>query len=241
MAEQIVYSDANTMGVNTPLFTFDSIYDTDFGMLVYIFREYFDTEIFSEEFFNTHNAVDKMVEALYNRETENPLLIAMNDKTNFDLADELYQEFYNKKYKEILTCSMPTGISDLLELLEAESGVNIGILVCRTEEKYFIDALWEDNKFHYIDINNPEDINSIRRYNQIYFKSCNDRFITDESVLDKLYEKNIYIPRYKFNLNETEDIFRTIPIIKLEMNRCSFFKYDIYDLSEETNEEENAE
>jgi len=240
MAENIIYSDANTIGVNTPLFTFDSIYDTDFGLLNYIFREYFDTSIFSEEFFATHDTVDKMVKALANRDQENPLLLAMNDKTNYSLADELYEEFYRKKYKEILILSMPTGISDLIELLDSESGVNIGVLICRPEERFFLKAINLSEKLHIIDINNKEDLGLVGMYNQIYFKSCNDRFITNIKLLDLIYEKNVYIPRYPFNLNEEGSIYITIPIIKLQMNRCTFFQYDIYDLSEE-DEEETAE
>ena len=238
-AKEIVYSDANTMGVITPLFTFDTIYDTDFGMLVYIFREYFDTSIFSEEFFSKNHTINKLVESLATREYENPLLIAMNDNTNYELANELYMEFYEKKYKEILTFSMPTNIAELIEIFNSQSGITVGVLISRPEERYFLEAIDLYPKINYIDINSTEDLSTLNIYNQVYFKSCSDRYITDERILSKLYEKHIYIPTYPFNLDiENDHIFYTKPIAKLMLQRCEFSRYDIYDLSDEEDDEE---
>ena len=240
-ATKIMYSESNTLGVNAPLFTFDSVYDTDFGMLALILREYFDTDIFSEKFFKDNEYIEDMVRTLATRQQENPLLLAMNDKNNYELADDIYSEFYNNKYNEILMYSMTTAVNKLAMIMNNESGTSIGFLVAREEEKIFLETIKLCDKANYININNKEELSMVSLYNQIYFKSCNDRFMNSPDLIDAIYEKNIYIPRYPFNLDDEGNIFLTKSILQLQMNRCSFFKYDMYDLSETYNEEEEPE
>ena len=71
--QPIIPGLANTQGVNSPLVTFDSLVDTDFGLMLYIDRCFLDSSIFDVEVFNSNHKIKQMIWRLMNRERWNPL------------------------------------------------------------------------------------------------------------------------------------------------------------------------
>ena len=71
----------------TPLISFNSIYDLDIGLIKLIQNEYLDESIFDKNFFN--RPLLSMIYDSYHRENFNPLTMFSKSK-DMELLDEYY-------------------------------------------------------------------------------------------------------------------------------------------------------
>lgn len=217
--------EGNISGVNMPLIPFNCIYDTDFGLLSLIYDEYLDPNVFDVEWFQKNHIIKDMVRSVYDRATPNPLLLCLKEKDS-NLANELYQQFMMEKYEEILYRSMVTGIADLI-FLSKTAGEATPTIVYR--DKRELDIINQDSNLSKITkVTVKEAIRNMDMYQQFYFKSFQDVYLSELIDSDKLNTKTIYIARYPFNLDEKNETDNTI-ITLLLMKKNNVFSIDIYD------------
>ena len=215
----INFSESNTLGIINPLVSFNCLIDTDFGLLVLIAQKFFDTSVFSQEFFDKNSNVEDLKYTIYKRESKNPLSLCMISSR---FSDDYYKQFFDEYYKDILNRSMITDLAKNLPSL-ATSGAMFTILCARQEEIDLLDRLKYFDKFHRILLSDIKDINE---YNQFFVKSYNDYGMN--KIIYGCIDKQFYVPRYKFNETESLDEEDSKMIILLDQLRCQVTKFDLY-------------
>lgn len=215
----ITFSDTNTLGVINPLISFNCLIDTDFGLLVLIVQNFFDTSVFSEEFFDNNSNPEDLKYTVYEREDKNPLLLCMKSSR---FSDDYYKQFFDEYYKDILDRSMITDLAANLPALSS-SGAMFTILCKCQEEIDLLDRLEIFDKFHRILLS---DLPNLEEYNQIFIKDYDDYGM--DKITPQCIDKQFYIPRYKFNDLELMDKADHEKIILLDGLRSQVTKFDLY-------------
>jgi hypothetical protein len=136
----ISYSISNTMGVISPLITFDSLFDISVGIISLIKLEYADPEVFNIDLLNTLNSKKDISRFSANREFSNPVLAIMNNTEDIDTAKDLYNQFISKRYNDILTLSVYTGIYDMISNIYADD-IRYTVVYSKPEEKKLLEEL----------------------------------------------------------------------------------------------------
>ena len=188
-------SELNTIGVLKPIVGFNTLIDTDVGLLIAYGREHRDLP-----FYQDHGTMNLLTRAVYDREKENPLTLLYPDKDEREL-NGLYVDWMNNKYELVLKYSIPTEIMSVIKLWRRLGAVRTSIL-CRSQEE--VDYI---NKFMFISSYSKEIIDkdlNLNAYEQYYFKSVEDDYI-HEAVKTIGDAKTIYIANYKFNLLSDEN------------------------------------
>lgn len=244
----------NTQGVNRPLITFESLVDTDFGLLLYIDKHFLDPTVFDVEVFNSHHKIKQMISFLMNRERWNPLYQFMNKKlkASESIADQLYMDFMfdEEHYRSILNLSMLTNLCDFVQMTEA-GGKDINMtVVCQTEyEQDFINKkISQPSKTILYDrlVNRREKADE---YQQFFFRHLEDPVLQHNMLKDKPISdftgvnKTIYMADYKFNnVYDSDSLEECSPLKELasKPNQIKIYSpYDrvLYKEREETNNE----
>lgn len=217
--------EGNISGILTPLIPFNCLYDTDFGLLSLIYEEYLDPSIFDIEWFRKNHIIKDMVNSIYSRSTSNPLFLCLKDKDE-KLANELYTQFMSEKYEDILNRSMLTGMEDLIFLLKS-SGEATPTIVYRNKKEF--ELMKSNSALSKIQKTTVKDaIKNMDIYQQFYFKSFQDVYLSELISSDKLNTKTIYIARYPFNMDESNTTDNEI-ITLLMMKKNIVLSIDIYD------------
>lgn len=215
--------EGNTSGVMTPLIPFNCIFDTDFGLLVLINKSYFDSSVFSVDFFHKNSTIKDMVKVIYEREEENPLSVCILPEKK-ELEDELYNDFISKKYEDILRFSMTTEVYNTLELFKLYGDVKATI-VCESEiEEQFLKKFKVTKNMQTIRIDELKEVNF---YQQFFFKSINDFYCN--MISEFIDTKAVYIADYKFNIDENRNIKDNKNTLLLGLSRNNFKLFEIYD------------
>ena len=227
------FSDMNTRGILNPLVSFDCIIDTDFGLLVLIAQNFFDTSVFDEEFFRKNDRPFDLKWTVYERLKKNPLELCMKDSKD---ADDYYKQFIDQYYDEILDRSMITDLGYMIPELESNIGASFTI-VCDNQSQINllsrIDLFKDYSMVLYNDIDDPS------KYNQFFIKDFDDLGMSRYAHL--LKDKHIYVSRYKFIAIDDMDKIdkRFIIYATLDNMRCTITKFDLY--SKERKNELNNE
>lgn len=187
------------------LVPFDLIIDTDMGLLKLIEFDYNNKHFFLEGILNTSETNQKFT--MLTRKSENPIedLLTVDDK---ELADDLYNQFIEKEYDQILALSCDTAICDLFGLLRKTNNQTIRItILCKSQKEVDLIIKRKIPYFRTL-ISEPEDVNTTK-YGVIFVKKLSDldRFKNIEG-------KSIYIPNYGFNI--IIDPNKTKPLIPSE-------------------------
>lgn len=189
---KIEKNEMNTAGVMNPLLAFNTIVDTDVGLIRLIAMQYRDSSIFNLDYLNKDLTIKKLVQDLYNRENMNPLTICSDLKQ--EELNELYQDFMNTKYSEILKLSILTELFGMISIWKKYGGISTTILCSSQQEYEYLDfflALKNVNKV-------VMEKGWRNNFPQYIFKSYDDKyinFITSQLV----YNSTVYIANYKFN------------------------------------------
>ncbi len=225
----VIFSHMNTRGILNSLVSFDCLVDTDFGLLVLIAQNFFDTDVFSEEFFRRNDSVNDMKWAIYGRAEKNPLTLCLKDNS---IADDFYNQFIDQYYDDILERSM---ITDLVSVIpDLASNTNASFSICCNKQSE-IDLL---DKFNILpDCNRVlvKDILEPDSYQQFFIKDFDDYGMQRYAHL--IMDKHIYVARYNFNIIEEMDKIdeRFKTYLKLDMLRCNITKFDLYFRGKEDN------
>ena len=173
------------------LVPFDVLMDIDMGLLKLIEFDYHNEDFFLPGILNTSETNQKYF--LITRTSSNIVesLLTVEDK---ELAEDLYNQFMEKEYDNILKLSCNTSICDLTLLLRTNMNQVIRVTVLCSNEKE--KKLIEDRRISVfrIIISDPDSIN-INNYGTIFVKNVDD--------LDKYRRvegKTIYVPNYGFNV-----------------------------------------
>ena len=223
------FSDMNTRGILNPLVSFDCLVDTDFGLLVLIAQNFFDTDVFSEEFFRHNDNINDMKWAIYGRPEKNPLTLCLKDPS---LADDFYKQFMDQYYDDILERSMITDLATIIPDLASSTNASFSIYCTRQSELDLLERLNilpDCNKVMVKDIIEPDN------YQQFFIKDFDDYGMQRYAHL--IMDKHIYVARYNFNniddMDKIDERFKTY--LKLDMLRCNITKFDLYSRRKEDN------
>lgn len=227
--EQIHRSDLNTADVMKPLITFDSIIDTDVGLIILIAKKYRNPNIFNLELLDSMTVKD-LAGVLYARPIENPISICTN--VALPEIDELYQDFMDNYYQDVLEYSITTELINTIEIWEKYGGIHTTIL-CKTQSEIdLLDQYYELKKCDKILLENAKKANILNTFPQYYFKHTEDDYIREVSNTP-LVAKTIYIPRYQFNFDIDDKGKRSVnkspSIMRIYEGIANIFMaYDIY-------------
>lgn len=205
-----------------PLFDFQALCDTDYGLYKLIKQDYYDRDIFDNNLFDSTD--DRYIRTiLLCRQYFNPLFIfCKKGAMKQEEMDNLYKEFLDKEYDRILELSTPTAIMDIASVSNNVNNlVNVTIL-CETEkEQEWI--LKNDNKLNCTvsDYNNF----NLSKFDAIYIKDIYTLLKFDQNTLKN---KHIMFPRFIFNL-ELGSRNTEIPIIEVSQKYYKENKFAILD------------
>lgn len=205
----------------TPLISFNTLVDTDVGLVQLIKNEYLNQTIFDKSFFD--QPFLQIISDLYYRKDINPLLLFAKNKQNEDLEDYL-SEFSTYKKDQILSLSVTTEFINLVRLFNNSSEI-YPIILCYNEEQRIIlndDEILGKNKKVLLSELKEKDK---QMFTQFYFK-----YIEEAEPFSHLVGKTFYFSNCGLNLNDNDsdiresDIIKTI--IKGAKNQISLF--DLY-------------
>ena len=178
-------------GVNdkvTPLISFYTIIDTDYGLLNLIKKEYLDSSVFETSYFDKD--MKSIVRDLYNRKNINPLYLISKKDISHYILDEYYDEFQKTKLKDIYQNSISTDIINLIDIYNKSQDINVSILCYNQEQLDIIndEPLLKNNKKVLISSLREKDLNI---YSQIFVKDLSELYL-----LPNMRLKTIYISSY---------------------------------------------
>lgn len=174
------------------LVDFDTIIDTDFGLLKLLQEEYNNRKFISNKFLMMKDII--LIHSLVNREEVNPLYLAINGM-QFDL-DVLYNQFMDIEYRKILQNSIETNICDFINVLITNDNA-ISIYCKNLLEQQLIEKKFKGKAKTIV----TDDVSAIdiSDYGSIIIKDFS-------KILNfkNLRLKDIYVANYKFNI--TDDV-----------------------------------
>lgn len=205
-----------------PLFDFQALCDTDLGLYRLIKRDFYDRSVFNNELFDSKD--ERFVKTmLMCRDHFNPLfLFCKKNKMKDEELDDLYREFLDKEYDNILKLSPPTAIFELAAVSNSvKKLVNVTVLCKSENEKQWIQKY--DSRLKCI-IEDFQDFD-ITKYDTIYIKDIYNLLGLKQETIDL---KNIFIAKYVFNL-EIATSKLEIPIINITQRYYKKNKFILID------------
>lgn len=189
---------------NKVLFTFDSVINTELGILKLIKKEYNNPDIMDKNIIKNTDLFFRLL--LLSEFETNPInLVIKKDKS--DLSDHILLSFMKNKYNEVLQLSEKTGIYTLvINYMRAADGVIQVIILCKNEqEEQYIKQLNSDISCMVEDI---EKIN-IKSFDSIFVKNINDLLL-----FKNLEGKNLFILNYRNNFEKDDSTKLCIDVFK---------------------------
>lgn len=177
---------------NNILVDFDIVIDTDLGLINLMKKEYNNTD-FVLSYIN--NMKDKVIiEQLLQRKNKNPLSIVIKQEY-MDSIDNLYKEFLETDYDNILKYSKVTDIMNLMNAYINTGSVHVEIICKNKSEEQLINNL--NLPQLKVTVENDKSKIDISVYDTIFIKDYSDII-----KFKGLVAKNIFIGNYKFNLED---------------------------------------
>lgn len=194
-----------------PLFDFQALCDTDLGLYRLIKRDYYNEDLFDKDLFNSTN-LDFIKIMLLTRIKFNPLFIFCNKGVLTDEElDDLYMQFLNEEYDNILELSPYTSIMNVAAVSNSVNKIVNATVLCKSQKE--VDWVHKyTNKLNCI-ISETKNFN-LTDYDTIYIKDLYDLLLFDQDTIDM---KNIIFSNYKFNL-EIASSKMTVPLIEVTKN-----------------------
>lgn len=220
--------EGNTVGIIKPLVPFNCIVDTDVGLIQLIKTEYRSPDIFNigllDSFINNRG----IIKLLYHRKTKNPLLPFMNDQEDVATADDLYKQFMEKEYRNIIIKSVMTGMYKLLYYFTLAEEIAANISYSNPIEEEIINKNKILKKIRAISIKEIPD--RAANLDSFFFKDVEDDYF--KASLPVLKSKNITFLDYDYNFDEQGTIATTEETAIAEVNRCRFNIINAYNAKE---------
>lgn len=213
------------------LIDFNCVVDTEVGMINLIKDKYLDDTIFNKDLIM--DSLDSIILSLIDRKEINPLYLFANSGVDKNDLDDYYREFMTDEYRNVLSHSIMTGLSNLIYLFKTEPGIHVTFLCESNIEKQLLSQI-EDFKGCNIVLYNQKDVD-FSQYTAYYFK-----YITNQ-VLDFLHPyKTYYFSKNLLNFDEEFNLIRPDIIDKIVAKRGEVEIIDLYNKSYLEGEENNA-
>jgi len=223
----IKYGEGGLAGNYSPLIPFSCIFDIPVGLIILISKEYRAGDIFNiEKIDSLLKDRRDLIFYLYQRRLENPLLEFMIHP-NFEEAEDMYKQFMNTRYKDILNNCVHTGIYELCLLLKDNNDIDLGIYYTRKEELELLESDPELQSIHFLD--GRELIEKIDNFSQFFINTLYGSFIV--GLMKRLTHRNIYVLDYKYNFNEDGEFVDAPSVIAFESERNTLNIINAYDIS----------
>lgn len=185
----------------TALIPFDMVLDVEVGLIRLIKYEYSNNKVFDQVILSNDNNIF-FKDILSKRKSKNPLTVIATDeyKNNLSLLDELYTQFMEREYKEILELSPPTSLFDMINIsmVYRSSGISCSIW-CKSilEHKEYTSRLGARCR-SIIDEPLAKNI-ELAVFGNIYIHDYPD-------ILNflNLKGKNIFVSNYRYNFEDDE-------------------------------------
>ena len=207
----------------TPLFGFDTILDTDFGVIKLINDRYMDRSVFDTEKFSMNTR--GIIKTLYLRKDPNPLYEFANPGVDHDLLDEYYKEFMDTQIDNVFERCIGTEIQNVIKLFLDVGDIKITVLCKNEKQKEFAREINFLSKCRVI---LPKDIkdNASETYDEFYFKLIDD----SEFMIDKIIRRSLYYSSARLNFDDEGKFKESETIIKA-IRRNVVYKFDLYKTS----------
>lgn len=227
-ARTILYGQGDVNGIITPLIPFNCVYDLDFGLIRFMYENGYtnNDDMLDPSFFKPFETdLRKIIIKLYNRKTENPLELFLN---NVNEADDLYNQFMRDKYEPIIRSAVHTGIYEMITTFKSEKSIKASIIYSNEAEYYMLkeDKLLKHVEF--IDLENLLPRVKAKEFNAVFFKSLDDMYI--DLLAKYITSSTVYILDYSFNF-EDEALRNTSYNAVLRINRNDINIISVYDRS----------
>jgi hypothetical protein len=210
-----------------PLVSFNALIDTDVGLIKLIYKEYLNPTTFDVSFFRQD--IKSIILQLYRRKTLNPLLLFALNKNDVETLDSYYQEFFEKRRKDIYKLSVNTEVMSMISYLNESNESNTSILYYNDEQ---LEILMDEPtlvKNKKVDFNNLI-LEEKESYSQFFFKT-----IEEARDFDALRYKTFYFPRAGYNLNDANNDLKDSEIItNIVTSRNQINIYDLYNIQKLT-------
>jgi hypothetical protein len=182
----------------SPLFPFNLIIDTDFGLIKLISKEY-RADIFDKSILD---ADDRTIMALLlARPFENPLsILAKYTPENKEELDKYYKEFMGTRYMDIIKQSALTKVGQYFMGLYAFEEATPYVYCRFQEEERFINFFCKDCRYEIVN-NSTNKLVIDNKYDPIFMKTGFDYIECEGSI----HAHVIYLARYGFNVQYDED------------------------------------
>lgn len=188
------------------LVPFDMVIDINFGLLKLIQFEYHNKDYFDFSFFNKSD--DRIKFDMVTRYYKNPIDLLSCGVLSDEEEDDLYEEFLETKYTNILYLSWNTGIFDMIYNMSKMDGSYRYDILCNTEEEANLYKL-RNGKCNNIVF--KDDLKSIKDYKNIYINYIDD--VLDYNIKNKI----LYISDCNYNKESIDDtlVFKAAPMMSL--------------------------
>ena len=178
------------------LMDFDCYIDTEVGLIRLIQDKYLDDKVFNIELLQS--GLRNIINMLINRKEYNPLYLFANENISKEDLDDYYKEFMDIEYDNILSRSVTTEISHLIDLFKSEPSIHVTFL-CHNQKQRNILVKEEYLKGKNF-ILDTDDIN-FSNFTQFFFK-----YISKD--IDKYIfpYKTYYFSKYLLNFDDNFNI-----------------------------------
>lgn len=186
----------------SPLIPFECLFDTDVGLIQVIRKEYRSGGIFNLELMD-RLSVDRrdLIYYLYTRENQNPLLSFMNEP-DIETADQLYQEFKEKLYDQMIENGVFTGLFQLCKMFVDSPEIHPYIYYRNLFELNFLKQF--ENELGSTRLVDKDYVNKNKKdFNQFYIKYTDDQYTI--SLIQFIDHRSVYILGYSFNFELDEE------------------------------------
>lgn len=177
---------------NNILVSFESVIDTDIGLLRLIKKDY-NTDFFYQSILDSPEYIWK--DLLNRRPVLNPLYCIMDDETEEDeeLSNNLYNQFMDEEYSKILDLSPPGTLSKIVGTnFYSKDLLKLTVLCKNQMEKDILDI--KEIKYHDAIIADRKEIYTPK------YEIISEKSVWDIDKYINLERNTLLIPDYGFNI-----------------------------------------
>ena len=203
-----------------PVFSVNTLIDTDMGLMNLILRDYNDPNIF-----DLHHDYYDLMARVYFRHYKNPLYSLCKPDKDKDVLDDYYEEFKQVKNVEILELALQTEIPNICRIYK-DDGAILPIIMC--DEGEMLAALNNINQIADIETKSFFDIQSGgNKYRQLFLRDFDELRMFDDRVF-----ATIYLPDNGLMFDDNgrvrdEDIEQSLVKRRCVLNSFTMYRQDV--------------
>lgn len=157
----------------SPLISFNALYDLDIGVINLVRKEYLDERVFDKEIFKQYKYTHDLIRYLYYRNEYNPLYLFAKPEIEKEMLDAFYKQFLERRMETIIDLSVTTELFNLIPLFNETKDIFCTILYYDEYQKKELERNELINKnrlIHYSGLNSK----IISSYTQYFIKDINE-------------------------------------------------------------------